>query len=98
MTGVQTCALPIFIRRDIFLDSGGVSEFYCRPSIEDIELGLRLTQKGLKVWIFSELQVKHRKHWTLSKWLHTDLFCRGIPWVRLMRSNNHWENQLNFSW
>jgi len=86
------------ILRDVYLDIGGLSEFYYRPSIEDIELGLRIAQKGVKVWIFSELQVKHRKHWTLSKWLHTDLFCRGIPWVRLMRSNNQWGNQLNFSW
>jgi GT2 family glycosyltransferase len=86
------------ILRDIYLESGGLSETYYRPSIEDIELGMRLTQKGVKVWIFSELQVKHRKHWTLLKWLHTDLCCRGIPWVRLMRSANSWKSQLNFSW
>jgi glycosyltransferase involved in cell wall biosynthesis len=86
------------ILRDLYLECGGLSEFYSRPSIEDIELGLRITRKGSKVWIFSELQVKHRKHWTIAKWLHTDLFCRGIPWVRLMRSSNHWQNQLNFSW
>ncbi len=86
------------ILRELYLENGGLSEFYYRPSIEDIELGLRLAQKGIKVRIFPELQVKHRKHWTVSKWLHTDLFCRGIPWVRLMRSNNHWDSQLNFSW
>lgn len=86
------------ILRDLYLESGGLSEFYSRPSIEDIELGLRITRKGTKVRIFSKLQVKHRKRWTLSKWLHTDLFCRGIPWVRLMRSSNQWDNQLNFTW
>jgi len=86
------------ILRDIYLESGGLSDVYYRPSIEDIELGMRITQSGVKVWIFSALQVKHRKHWTLLKWLHTDLCCRGIPWVRLMRSANSWKNQLNFSW
>ncbi len=86
------------IRRELYLEMGGLSEFYYRPSIEDIELGLRIARKGVKVWIFSELQVKHRKYWTVSKWLHTDLFCRGIPWVRLMRSSNEWRNELNFSW
>ena len=86
------------ILRDLYLDSGGLSEFYDRPSIEDIELGMRVTQMGAKVWVFSELQVKHRKHWTVLKWLHTDLFRRGIPWVRLMRSSNQWGNQLNFKW
>src|SRR5262249_12776956 len=85
------------VLRDVYLDCGGLSEFYQRPSIEDIEFGLRITQRGVKVWIFSELQVQHRKHWTVSKWLYTDLFCRGIPWVRLMRSSNHWRSQLNFT-
>jgi glycosyltransferase involved in cell wall biosynthesis len=91
------CGCGVMLR-DLYLDSGGLSESYYRPSIEDIELGLRITRAGSKVWIFPDLQVKHRKHWTVSKWIRTDLFCRGIPWVRLMRSSNHWDNQLNFSW
>lgn len=91
------CGCGVMLR-DLYLESGGLSEFYSRPSIEDIELGQRITQKGVQVRIFPDLQVKHRKHWTLYKWLHTDLFCRGIPWVRLMRARNHWDNQLNFSW
>jgi glycosyltransferase involved in cell wall biosynthesis len=86
------------ILRDLYLQNGGLSESYNRPSIEDIELGLRLSQRGTKTRVFPNLQVKHRKHWTLSKWLYTDLFCRGIPWVRLMRANNHWDAQLNFTW
>lgn len=85
------------ILRDVYLENGGLSVFYHRPSIEDTELGMRLANKGVKVWVFSELQVKHRKRWTVVKWLQTDLMCRGIPWVRLMRSNNQWQNQLNFT-
>lgn len=30
--------------------------------------------------------------------LYTDLFRRGIPWVRLMRARGEWASQLNFSW
>jgi len=41
--------------------------------------------------------VKHLKRWTVGSWLYTDLFRRGIPWVRLMRSRREWTSQLNFS-
>jgi glycosyltransferase involved in cell wall biosynthesis len=86
------------IRRDLYLDFGGLSEFYDKPSIEDIELGTRISARGHKVKIYPDLQVKHLKKWTLRNWLHTDLFRRGIPWVRLMRATNDWASQLNFSW
>jgi glycosyltransferase involved in cell wall biosynthesis len=86
------------IRREVYLQFGGLSEFYDKPSIEDIELGTRLAACGYGVQIFPELQVKHLKKWTLKSWLHTDLFRRGIPWVRLMRATRDWTSQLNFSW
>ena len=86
------------INRQLFLDAGGLSPFYARPSIEDIELGARVSAEGTAVRVFPDLQVKHRKLWTLKSWLHTDLFCRGIPWIRLMKSTNNWKSQLNFSW
>jgi hypothetical protein len=44
------------------------------------------------------MQVKHLKKWTLKSWLFTDVFRRGIPWVRLMRATQDWASQLNFSW
>jgi len=86
------------IRRELFLQYGGLSEFYDRPSIEDIELGVRLNANGIRIRIFPQLQVKHLKKWTLMSWVHTDLFRRGIPWVRLMRATSDWTSQLNFSW
>jgi len=86
------------IRRDVYLELGGLSEFYHKPSIEDIELGARLSQRGIPIQIFPQLQVKHLKKWTLKNWVLTDLFLRGIPWVRLMRATKHWASQLNFSW
>ncbi len=69
-----------------------------RPSIEDIELGSPAQRQGIRIRIFPQLQVKHLKKWTLKNWLHTDLFLRGIPWVRLMRATKDWASQLNFSW
>jgi hypothetical protein len=86
------------MRRELYLEFGGLSEFYDKPSIEDIELGTRLTACGHRVAIFPQLQVKHLKRWTLRNWLYTDLFRRGIPWVRLMRATQDWASQLNFSW
>ena len=86
------------IRRELYLQYGGLSEFYDTPSIEDIELGVRLNANGIRIRIFPQLQVKHLKKWTLMSWVHTDLFRRGIPWVRLMRATSDWTSQLNFSW
>jgi glycosyltransferase involved in cell wall biosynthesis len=86
------------IRRELYLESGGLSEFYDKPSIEDIELGSRLSARGVHIRIVPQLQVKHLKKWTMRNWLYTDVFRRGIPWVRLMRAKNDWASQLNFSW
>lgn len=85
------------IQRRIFMDSGGFNENYLRPSIEDIELGMRLSEKGLEICLFPELQVKHNKAWTIASWLKTDLMLRGIPWVRLMATRKQWLPQLNLT-
>jgi GT2 family glycosyltransferase len=86
------------IRRDRYLAVGGLSELYDKPSIEDIELGGRLNAIGMPIQIFPQLRVKHLKKWTFKNWVFTDLFRRGIPWVRLMRARKDWTSQLNFSW
>jgi glycosyltransferase involved in cell wall biosynthesis len=86
------------VRRSLYLRCGGISETYDTPSIEDLAFGMRLADAGTRPRIVADLQVKHRKHWTLRSWIYTDLFRRGIPWVRLMRARKHWEGNLNFSW
>lgn len=86
------------IQRSLYLRCGGISETYDTPSIEDLAFGMRLADAGTRPRIVADLQVKHRKHWTLRSWIYTDLFRRGIPWVRLMRARKEWEGNLNFSW
>lgn len=86
------------IRRTLYLECGGISEVYRTPSIEDLAFGMRLYERGIVTRIVPDLQVKHLKRWTLRSWLYTDLFRRGIPWVRLMRARQDWTGQLNFSW
>jgi len=85
------------IRRAVFLEFGGFNEHYLKPSIEDIELGMRMAREQREIMIFPELQVKHNKAWTLASWLRADLFLRGIPWIRLMRTRGQWLPQLNFT-
>jgi glycosyltransferase involved in cell wall biosynthesis len=85
------------IQRRLYLECGGLSEAYRTSSIEDLAFGARLLERGVLTRVVPELQVKHLKRWTLSRWLYTDLFRRGIPWVRLMRSRREWTNQLNVS-
>ena len=85
------------IERRLYLDCGRLSEAYRTPSIEDIAFGAYLRERGILTRIVPDLQVKHLKRWTFRSWLYTDLFRRGIPWVRLMRSRREWTAQLNFS-
>ena len=85
------------IQRGLYLECGGLSDAYRTASIEDLAFGVRLLERGVLTRIVPDLQVKHFKRWTLGSWLHTDLFRRGIPWVRLMRARGEWTGQLNFS-
>jgi glycosyltransferase involved in cell wall biosynthesis len=83
------------IRRDIFLKLGGFSTAYGRPSIEDIELGMRLKAAGYTIRLDQALQVKHLKKWTLPTLLRSDIFDRAVPWSRLIIQNGRLPNDLN---
>lgn len=72
------------IRRLAFQEMGGFNESYTRPSVEDIEFGSRLRQSGHTIWLCPEIQVTHLKSWTLSKIVYVDIFCRAVPWSRLI--------------
>ncbi len=85
------------IRRDLFIASGGFSDRYRKPSIEDIELGYRLKDAGARMRLCKALQVKHLKRWTLWGLLRTDLFQRAIPWTLLIYGRRHTPNDLNLS-
>jgi glycosyltransferase involved in cell wall biosynthesis len=85
------------VQRALYLECGGLSETFRTPSIEDVAFGMRLADAGIVTRIVPDMQVKHLKRWTLRSWLYTDLFRRGIPWVRLMRGRREWKGQLNVS-
>ena len=73
------------IRKKVFEEMGGFNqERYTKPSIEDIELGYRIHNKGYRILLDKDLQVKHLKQWKFLSMLRTDIFQRAIPWSRLI--------------
>ncbi|MCU0268416.1 MAG: glycosyltransferase [Acidimicrobiales bacterium] len=72
------------VRREVFVKMGGFDEAYRRPSIEDIELGMRIADAGLRVELDPDIRGKHLKDWTLTALLVSDVRDRAIPWSRLL--------------
>ena len=86
------------IRRDLFLDLGGFDpERYRRPAIEDIELGYRVHRSGGTILLARDVQATHLKRWSLYGVLKTDILCRGVPWMLLIKRMNLAETDLNVS-
>lgn len=84
------------VRKEAFLAIGGFDVVrYTRPSIEDIELGYRLRAAGGRILLWPALQGTHLKEWRLFNLIHTEVFCRAIPWSRLMLSQTGLVNDLN---
>jgi glycosyltransferase involved in cell wall biosynthesis len=73
------------IRREVFQKVGGFDhQRYKKPEIEDIDLGYRMKHMGYRILLDKSLQVKHLKRWQLGSMLCADIFCRAVPWTRLM--------------
>jgi hypothetical protein len=87
------------IRRDAFLDVGGFDDArFPNPSIEDIELGMRLVAGGASILLDPLIQGKHLKKWTLVEMIRTDFAVRGVPWVGLLLRNRQAPLHLNLGW
>ncbi len=82
------------IKRSVFLEVGGFAERFTRASIEDIELGYRLTDAGHAIRLVKELQITHHKRWTIRSLLHAEIFLRGKPWTRLLWRQLWWNGKL----
>lgn len=83
------------VRRTLFLAAGGFAERYAVPSIEDIELGGRLTTAGHRIELRADIQATHLKRWTAATLLATDLWRRAVPWTRLVLERRHLPDALN---
>ena len=86
------------IRTAVFKEVGGFNENFPHPSIEDIELGMRLSEQGHSILLSPDIQAQHTKRWTLLKLIYTDVFRRGIPWTRLMFCRDGLKDNLNTQW
>jgi glycosyltransferase involved in cell wall biosynthesis len=86
------------IRREHFVAASGFDEKRFKlPSIEDVELGARLVDRGVRIVLDRELQVKHLKKWTLASLIITDVTRRAIPWTLLWMERRRLHSDLNFS-
>jgi hypothetical protein len=87
------------MRKKVFDEFGGFnSKQYPKPSIEDIELGFRLTQAKRKIRLNKRLQVKHLKNWTVRGLLRADILYRAIPWARLILHTRNLPRDLNLTY
>ena len=73
------------VRAAAFRAVGGFdAKRYPKPSIEDIELGVRLRQRGFTIRLEPDLQARHLKAWDFADMVRTDILQRTVPYVRLL--------------
>lgn len=82
------------IRRSTFERLGGFVEH----PVEDIELGMRLHERGGRIRLDPEVQGAHLKRWSLASMVRTDLLVRGAPWVGLLLRHRSAAVGLNLGW
>ncbi len=83
------------VRRAAFFDADGFDERYRKPSVEDIELGYRMSDRGAHILLDPQICVTHTKHWTVWTSIVTDVVDRGIPWMALLLHRRRMPDDLN---
>jgi GT2 family glycosyltransferase len=87
------------IRRERFEETGGFdADRYPQPSVEDIELGMRLRRRGARIALDPQVRGRHLKHWTPLSIARTDFVGRGVPWARLLLQEGNGSTALNLGW
>jgi glycosyltransferase involved in cell wall biosynthesis len=85
------------VRSDVFADQRGFDPRFGEPSIEDVELGIRIVEGGGRIRLVNDALGTHCKDWGLVQLWRTDILCRALPWARLMRSGRGRADDLNIS-
>jgi GT2 family glycosyltransferase len=87
------------VRRGAFEAVGGFdAEGFPKPSVEDIELGMRLRRRGARIVLDPEIRGRHLKAWNPSTMVATDFGRRGVPWARLLLRDGDDSTALNLGW
>ena len=74
------------IRANVFEQSGGYDEWhFTRRQLEDLELGQRIRRLGHRIRCVPEIRATNLKRWTLLGMMGTEIFDRGVPWMRVGR-------------
>jgi hypothetical protein len=85
------------VRTEAFRAIGGYDQRFRRPSVEDIDLGYRLTRRGGRIVIDPGLNGTHLKRWTLRSSVVSDVRDRGVPWTQLIQRYGM-STDLNLGW
>lgn len=83
------------VRRSAFEAVGGFGRDFQRPSIEDIDFGYRLRERGWRIRLCKDMLCTHLKDWGLVDMVRTDIFRRGVPWMALLLRRGKNEAALN---
>jgi hypothetical protein len=84
------------MRKDVFLAHGGFDcSLFSKPSIEDIELGVRVISSGHRIILDKNIQGKHLKKWEFIPLLKTEILGRALPWSKLILERRELINDLN---
>lgn len=84
------------VRRTAFESAGGFdAERFAEPSVEDIELGTRLHERGGRLLLDPAIRGRHLKAWSPWTMVRTDFSRRGVPWVRLLLRRGGSRSALN---
>jgi glycosyltransferase involved in cell wall biosynthesis len=85
------------IRRDVFAAHRGFDPRFGRPSIEDVELGIRIVERGGRIRLVRDALGTHCKDWGVAQLWRTDIVCRALPWAMLIRDGHGRADDLNIS-
>jgi GT2 family glycosyltransferase len=84
------------VRREAFERVGGFDSD--RLWLEDVDLGIRLTEAGEEIVLDPAILGRHLKEWSLRTMVRTDFHHRAVPWVDLMIKHGHSSTDLNLGW
>lgn len=87
------------IKKEVFCKLGGFNTEIFRDlnTINDIDFGYRLKREGYQVYNARYIQVKHLKRLSFFEWIMTDIFKRGLPWMKILLEYKDFSPTLNIN-
>lgn len=80
------------IKRDVFEKLGGFDENIKSPSVEDDDLGHRLSKGGYEIFLNKKISCQHLNHTSVKKLLKRN-FSMAFSLAKLMLRNRHIKNR-----